>query len=549
MSSSSTPPTETPKSNTPHTTYNDTTHKAPKQDSPYSGEGSSGTGNKSRRGWTRFLPWMAGLIAIPSAYTAYSVLYGVDEEDRLIQNDDTQALYRTKSTPDLLFSLAILKLCSIQTLVHYGPKALGFLESIHLSAPAYWVVKKTFFKNFCAGTTMAETTALVESLNKESIGVILDYAVEAANGGKEQWDSVAENIVRTIELSSKNNDLAFSCLKVSGLTSYSLLERLSANIEIVTVLEKGGHASQVGGLQPLTPEEQEELQQLEHRLHKICQAASHHGVPLLIDAEQTWYQPAIDNLVISLSRRYNTSRPLVYNTYQMYRKDTLRRLHHDIDEARARGYLLGVKLVRGAYMTSERERAASMGRPDPIQDTLADTHNAYYQGLELTLDNLFLSGPGGQEVKDKDTKLAAAKGAKALSPAKRGVTGLMVGSHNENSILRAVDQVRSRNIDPRDRSVQFAQLYGMGDHLTLHLAHEGQRVFKYVPYGPIEYVMPYLFRRMQENTGFLGSTSAKERALLRAELRRRAGVAPSSLPSPSPSPASPSSPSSVSEKK
>jgi len=210
----------------------------------------------------------------------------------------------------------------------------------------------------------------------------------------------------------------------------------------------------------------------------------------LIDAEQTYYQPAIDYFTLHLCKKYNDKSPIVYNTYQMYLRDSTTRLHDDISQARKEGHHLGVKLVRGAYMHTERERAHKLGYADPVNPTMEDTNQCYSHGVDLTFNNL-------------------------------DIVGVMVASHNENTVTSTLARIQDSKIDPKASNVQFAQLYGMGDHLTLLLVNNGQRVFKYVPFGPVEHVMPYLIRRMHENTGFIGSTSAKERNLLWKELMRR----------------------------
>jgi len=191
-----------------------------------------------------------------------------------------------------------------------------------------------------------------------------------------------------------------------------------------------------------------------------------------------------------MCKRYNDKRPMVYNTYQMYLRDSATRLLEDISQAKKDGYHLGVKLVRGAYMHNERGRAYKLGYPDPVNPTMEDTNQSYSRGVDIAFNNL-------------------------------DIVGLMVASHNENTVKNTLTRIQNSKIDPKTSNVQFAQLYGMGDHLTLLLVNNGQRVFKYVPFGPVEHVMPYLIRRMYENTGFIGSTSAKERDLLWKELMRR----------------------------
>eukprot|EP01112_Ceratiomyxa_fruticulosa_P011042 TRINITY_DN2966_c0_g1_i5.p1 TRINITY_DN2966_c0_g1~~TRINITY_DN2966_c0_g1_i5.p1 ORF type:complete len:560 (+),score=101.65 TRINITY_DN2966_c0_g1_i5:887-2566(+) len=398
-------------------------------------------------------------------------------------DDDTEEIYKTKKTKDILFSYLILKVCSFQTLVKYSPQILEMAEKFGLMPFVNSIMKHTFFKNFCAGETIAETEGVVDELKTLGIGAILNYSVEEVGGGKVQFDKITDDIIRTINIASTNPSLAFSCAKLSGLCSLKLLQHISDII--IYEQNKTGVAPP-----PLSKEEQEEYKDLLGRLDKICDISVKAGVPILIDAEQTWYQPAIDNITLTLCKKYNVQRPIVYNTYQMYRKDSIERLNKHIKEARERKYKLGVKLVRGAYMASERENAQLKGVPSPILDSIVETHTSFNEGMDLVLKNL-------------DT------------------TGIVIATHNENSVKKGIELLKSEKISPLDTRVQFAQLYGMADYLTLEIANNGQRVFKYVPFGPIEDVMPYLIRRLQENTGFMGSTSAKEVSLLRKELFRR----------------------------
>lgn len=409
----------------------------------------------------------------------------------------------------------------------YGPKLLEFAETHYLATPARWVVKHTFFRNFVPGETIKECAVAVEVLKKNGVGVILDYSIETGAGTKEELDKVADHIIETLHLAARDPTHAFGCLKVSGLTSFSLLERVSQLVqyynarpsELPLILnDKSASVDQtqkaivysrslpsapalVSPPSPLSPKEVQELAEFMERFDKICAESYKLDVPMLVDAEQTYYQPAIDLFTLYMCKKYNQARPIVYNTYQMYLKGSTSRLLEDISNARKQGYHLGVKLVRGAYLYGERGRANMLGYNDPVNSTIEDTHASYHKGVDIALNNL-------------------------------GTVGVMVASHNENTITSTIEKLKRMNIDSKNPSVQFAQLYGMADHLTFLLVNNDQRVFKYVPFGPVEYVIPYLVRRMQENRGFIGSNSEKEMRLLWKEIRRRIGSWPSTISQP-----------------
>jgi proline dehydrogenase len=245
----------------------------------------------------------------------------------------------------------------------------------------------------------------------------------------------------------------------------------------------------------LSKEEVAEFKQLLHRLERLASTAAQLNVPLLIDAEQSYYQDAISFLALALMKRFNRSsspQPIViYNTYQMYLKRALPSLQDDLQRAEREGFRFGAKLVRGAYMVSEAARAQSLGVPSPIHDTIDHTHAAYNAAVSCMLDHV-----------------------------QAGRAAVVVASHNEDSITMTANQLVTRGMSPSDPRVEFAQLYGMCDHASLALAQKGFRVSKYVPFGPVRDVMPYLIRRMQENRGFVGRTQA-ERQLMRSELDRR----------------------------
>jgi len=448
-------------------------------------------------------------IVFPSAlflggYLLGNIQEGGNRDDRF----ETSKLYATKSTSEIAFAWLILKLCSYDFIVSHGPKLLQWAQDYHLGGIANFVMKRTFFKHFIAGETLEESEKAVEHLKQEGLGVVLDYSIETGSGTSEELDKIAQGILATVTAATKDAKPAFACLKVSGLTSFSLLLRLSdiishnnnsKNVPIPLLVEPTPRkymprvlppAPDSPNPPPLTHEEKLELVELVTRLDIICKEAATNNVAVLFDAEQTYYQPAIDFLALHFSSKYNKSTPIIYNTYQMYLKDGPERLITDINNSKKQGFMLGIKLVRGAYLHSERKRAKKMNYTDPVAPDIDATHANYYKALEIAFANI-------------------------------SDVGLMIASHNEDTVFKTMDRLRELNLDTVNHRIQFAQLYGMGDHLSYLLLQHGFRAFKYVPFGPVEHVIPYLIRRMQENRGFIGSASSTERRLLWSELRRR----------------------------
>jgi proline dehydrogenase len=375
-------------------------------------------------------------------------------------------------------------------------------------------MRRTIYKHFVAGESLADCEPAVDALAKLGVGSILDYSVESAN----KIEQVVEVLLDVIRLTAQKPGARFACFKMTGLTSGHLLDRLNTIIKYYVVDAAGASrpnaASPPGWLAlgnqpdyaafldsvtstttttsnststsslpssgspppPLNAAELKEFRLLLQRLERLATTAADLGVPTLIDAEQSYYQDAISFLAIALMKRYNRdpSKLIIYNTYQMYLKASLPTLQRDIELAKSEGYLFGAKLVRGAYMVTEGARAASLNLPSPTHNTIEDTHHSYDSAVSLMLDN----------VKD-------------------GLGGVVIATHNEDSIAKGVSEVVARQLPPDHPRVDFAQLYGMCDHASLALAQKGYRVCKYVPFGPMRDVVPYLVRRMQENQGMM----------------------------------------------
>lgn len=243
------------------------------------------------------------------------------------------------------------------------------------------------------------------------------------------------------------------------------------------------------GLPYLSEEELVKFENMLRRLDSLAKAAAEKKVRLMVDAEQTYFQPAIDHITLQLQRKYNKNFPTIYNTYQCYLKDSGERIQIDMERAQREGFKFAAKLVRGAYMVQERRRSQELGYPDPIRNNLSSTHDNYHQCLELVLRNIHRCE-------------------------------IMIASHNENTVRFATSKMTELGIASRGGGVYFGQLLGMCDHVSFGLGHLGYSVFKYVPYGPVKYVIPYLLRRAEENSDIMGGVS-KERKLLWNELMRR----------------------------
>jgi len=398
--------------------------------------------------------------------------------------EDTKSSFKKKSSADLVISLVILRLCTLEPLVKYAPKILQASIYAKLDTLVFWIIKKTFFSHFCAGETLDEVEPVISKLHGAGVGSILDYSAEGAVGTEDDLDAAAERIMETIVLAQDYDSINFSCLKVSALGNPRLLERLSTKLE-----ELGGYQAIEEASAMLGGEDKEALEQVVRRLNYLCSQAERQKLPMLVDAEQSWLQPAIDGLVLQMCRKYNTEAPIVYNTFQMYLKDARGRLDSFLDISDAEGFKTGSKLVRGAYMESEAERCQQNGKPYPIHDTIEDTHESYDDAVVKIMTRLDSSA-------------------------------VLIASHNQVTVEKAVAMIGEHGLTTDHPHVHFGQLYGMADHLSFALGSNQFNICKYVPFGPIREVIPYLIRRLEENASILGGTPY-ERSLLWKELKRR----------------------------
>lgn len=383
----------------------------------------------------------------------------------MVSFDNTENAFKAKTDNDLNRSYWLFKLIGNPSLVKFGAGVTPLALNIGFKG----LIKNTIFKQFVGGENITDCSYTIEQLGKYNIGTILDYSVE----GKESeldFDACCKETIETIHRANHDKNIPFCVFKVTGLARFALLEKVSAG-------------------QELNSDEKAEWGRVKDRVRKIAQAAYDADQPLFIDAEESWIQQAIDDLANENMVEFNQKSPIVYNTFQLYRKDRLEFLKSSYEKALSGNYFIGAKLVRGAYMEKERERAAQMGYPSPIQDTKENSDRDYDLAVEFCVQHI-----------DR--------------------FGLCAGTHNEKSSLRLVELMQEKGLAKDDKRIYFSQLLGMSDHISYNLSLDGYNVSKYVPYGPVKEVLPYLIRRAQENTSVKGQTG-RELTLIMKEKKRR----------------------------
>lgn len=380
---------------------------------------------------------------------------------------DTKTAFADKTDAELREKYRLFKMMNSPTLTDFGTTAAQI--GLRLGLPIKGLIKSTVFKQFCGGETIEECQPTIDKLGESNIGSILDYSIE---GKSEEavFDSTKNEIYRTVTRAKEDEAIPFAVFKVTGLARLELLEKVGSDKELFV-------------------QEQEEWDKARARVEEICEYAHSLEQPVFIDAEESWIQDAIDALATEMMEKYNQEKPIIYNTIQLYRHDRLQFLKDAHEKAKTGGYILAVKLVRGAYMEKERSRAAEMDYPSPIQPNKAATDKDFNAALEYCLENI------------KDIAFVA-------------------GTHNEESVKYLTALMNEHKIEPAHARVNFSQLYGMSDNLSYILAKNGYCVSKYVPYGPVKDAIPYLIRRAQENTSVVGQMS-RELDLISRELKRR----------------------------
>ena len=394
--------------------------------------------------------------------------------------EDTQTAFAYKSDNELKNARFLFASMGKEWLVNLGLTLTPWVLKVGL--PVKGIIRKTIFKQFVGGETLEKTSGVADKLGNFGVKVILDYGVEGKEG-EDNYDKATETFIHVIQYAASQTNIPYMSVKMTGLARFGLLEKLNDAANYNDVVE--GKLS----LEELSPQERTEWENVEKRIDRICKEAQTAKVGVLIDAEESWIQHPVDALVTKMMMKYNLSVPVIYNTAQLYRHDRLQFIKDNNEFAKRSQYTNGMKLVRGAYMEKERERAVEMTYPDPINPDKNATDHEYNAAVEY-----------------------------CLNPANNMYT--VVGSHNEDSNKYAVELMEKYGMAKNTESVYFSQLYGMSDNITFNLAKEGCNVSKYLPFGPIKDVIPYLMRRAQENSSVSGQTG-RELGLIKKEIKRR----------------------------
>ncbi len=398
--------------------------------------------------------------------------------------DNTENAFKYKSDKDLKHANLLFTSMGYGWLVKMGTRITPW--AIKAGLPVKGLIRSTIFRQFVGGETLEQTKPVVDLLAKHHVQVILDYGVEGGDEGDAEFDHAMEEFIKVVDYAGSQANIPFMSIKLTGMARFSLLEKLD---ELMHKTSNSLMKRYAWALEQLTEAEREEWQKVVGRMDKICAEAIETGVGVAIDAEETWIQDPVDALTIAMMDKYNHEKFAVINTVQLYRHDRLAFLKDMLEAAKQRGFILGVKLVRGAYMEKERKRAAEKGYASPIQATKDATDADFNEAVKLCIDNV-------EQV------------------------AVIVASHNENSNKLATDLLQAKGLPLNHAHVHFSQLLGMSDNITFNLAVAGCNVSKYVPFGPIEDVVPYLMRRAQENSS-VGGQTGRELLLIQKELKRR----------------------------
>ena len=381
--------------------------------------------------------------------------------------NNTQVAFALKTDTELERAYFLFKMIDNEPLVRIGTAVTNFALKAHL--PVESLIRATVFDHFCGGTTEEDCLSVVDKMFTKGVSSVLDYSVEGKEE-EEQFDTALQMTLKTVEFAKERKAIPFAVFKPTGLGRFDLYTK-------------------VGEKQSLTFEEKKEWDRVVARFELICITAHEKDVALLIDGEESWMQDAADDLVTEMMRKYNKKKAIVFNTLQLYRWDRLDYLKKLHEKAKAEGFYIGMKIVRGAYMEKENNRAEEMGYPTPICESKEATDNNYDLTMDYMMDNI-------------DT------------------ISIFAGTHNESSSYKLIEMMQAKGISKNDERIWFGQLYGMSDNISYNLAEYGYNVAKYLPFGPVRDVMPYLIRRAEENTSVAGQTS-RELNMLKTERQRR----------------------------
>ena len=383
--------------------------------------------------------------------------------------DNTQVAFSLKSDTELDRAYFLFKMIDSQPLVRIGTAVTNFAIKAHL--PVEGLIRATVFDHFCGGVNEDDCITVVDKMFTKGVSSVLDYSVEGKEE-EDQFDAALEMTLKTIEFAKERLAIPFAVFKPTGLGRFELYEKL-------------------GEKQTLSPAEQTEWNRVVERFDQICSEAHKKDVSLLIDGEESWMQDAADDLVTDMMRKYNKEKAIVFNTLQMYRWDRLDYLKKLHEVAKKEGFFIGMKLVRGAYMEKENKRAEEKNYVSPICVSKEATDINYDAAVHYMLEHL-------------------------------DMMSIFAGTHNELSSYKLMEMMQERGIAKNDHKIWFGQLYGMSDNISYNLAENGYNVAKYLPFGPVKDVMPYLIRRAEENTSVAGQTS-RELSMIKAERNRRKG--------------------------
>ncbi len=385
-----------------------------------------------------------------------------------ISFENTANAFKTKDNKELRYSLWLFKLMKNPFLVKLFSRLT--ILAIQMGIPVKSAIKATIFKQFCGGESIEESKKVVNKLNNSHIGSILDYSVEGKER-EEDFNNTKNEILKIIKLAKGNPAIPYTSLKLTGITPFTVLDKINSK-------------------QKLTAANEIEFKNSKGRLAEIGYYASESDVPVYIDAEESWIQDSIDSLAEEMMKLYNKKMAIIQTTLQMYRWDRIDYLNKLIQKARNENFFIGIKLVRGAYMEKENIRAQKLNYQSPIQTTKENTDCAFDKAVDICLQNI-------------------------------DVVTLCAGTHNEESTMHLIQKMKELNIPNDHPHVYFSQLFGMSDHITYNLADTGYNVTKYLPYGPVKSVIPYLIRRAEENTAISGQLGRELRLIIEEKNRRR----------------------------
>lgn len=398
--------------------------------------------------------------------------------------ENTSHAFAYKSDRQLKKAHFLFSVMSYNWLVQAGARLTPW--AMRMGLPINGILRNTLFEQFVGGETLEQTAQVADMLEQFKVQVILDYGVEGGDYGEDEKDHSCDQFIKVIDYAATQPNVPYMSIKVTGIARFGLLEKLDALMQTETgTLVKRYEAV----LEKLSVGERTEWQRVWHRMERICNTAATKKVGVLIDAEETWIQDPVDALTMLMMDRFNKENAIVYNTAQMYRHDRLQFVKDCYEAAVQRGFVLGIKLVRGAYMEKERKRAAEQGYPSPIQPDKASSDRDFNAAVTFCITHL--------------NKVA-----------------VIVASHNEDSNMLATRLMDQQGIPHNHPHLHFSQLFGMSDHITFNLAQSGFSVSKYLPFGPIKDVVPYLMRRAQENSSVKGQTG-RELSLIQKEVQRR----------------------------